>query len=252
MLNGVHKADKCIAAVESVQGPGELVAEIDLDGPSQKSPEADDANETPAVPNEENLSEGDPTWPGSAEEEIERIEKAPNHYAVLHVSTDTSNAQMKKNYYTLARMLHPDKCRLDGADNAMTSVSQAYATLTNVIKKTLYDQYLSQVGNDADNPDQTYQEWESRQQPVDLPVWLRWLLEIKGCNWLLMIIVVLICAPIIVVIAIVFLLVYLIMLPFQLVLSCCFPEKYKAMKEQHERDMAKREEEDQDRTFAHV
>eukprot|EP00178_Gracilaria_changii_P027294 TRINITY_DN859_c0_g1_i1.p1 TRINITY_DN859_c0_g1~~TRINITY_DN859_c0_g1_i1.p1 ORF type:complete len:160 (-),score=26.36 TRINITY_DN859_c0_g1_i1:1105-1584(-) len=159
---------------------------------------------------------------------------------------------MKKNYYTLARMLHPDKCQLPGAEDAMTSVSQAYDTLTNVVKKTLYDQFLSQTGDDAEHPNQTYQEWESRQQPVELPRWLNFLLSIKGCAWILPIIILIMMLPIIIILVVLFVVLQLLCLPFKLIMRFCFPEKYAQMREEHEREIAKMEEEAQDRMFAHV
>lgn len=191
-------------------------------------------------------------FPSTPEAEIERIKSAPNHYAILHVSTDADGAKLKKNYYTLARMLHPDKCQLDGAEDAMTKVSQAYDTLTNVVKKTLYDQFLSQTGADNDQPNQTYQEWESRQQPVQLPKWLSVLLEIKGCGWILAILIFIVLLPLVIVLVVIYLVISILCLPFRLGMRICFPEKFAEMEEQRERERAKMEEEAQDRIFAHV
>lgn len=275
----MEKANKFIAAVDSVQGPGEAAHQFNLDDPSQRTIDqppptpasgadttsataADtgtDANKaagaTPSTkPADAGTAESknSPQWPGSAEAEIERIKAAPNHYATLHVSTDADNSQMKKNYYALARMLHPDKCQLEGADNAMTSVSQAYDTLTNVLKKTLYDQFLSQTGDDAEHPNQTYQEWESRQQPVEMPKWLNVLLGIKGCGWILAILVMLVLTPILLLLILVYIIFAILCLPFRLFIRICFPERYAEMKKQHERELAKMEEQTQDRIFAHV
>ncbi|CAN8072297.1 unnamed protein product [Agarophyton chilense] len=250
LIAGIEKAKKYIAAVESVQGPGEREKDFNPDAPSKRTTETPTDGTTPK--SSENASSDTEIWPGSPEEEIQRIKGAPNHYAILHVSTEANSAKMKKNYYTLARMLHPDKCQLPGADDAMTSVSQAYDTLTNVVKKTLYDQFLSQTGDDAEHANQTYQEWESRQQPVELPRWLNFLLSIKGCVWILPILVFILMFPIIIVLAVIFLILQLICLPFRLTMRFCFPEKYSQMKEEHEREIAKMEEEAQDKMFAHV
>lgn len=191
-------------------------------------------------------------WPGTPEQEIERIKKAPNHYAVLHISTDASSPQMKKNYYALARMLHPDRCQLEGAGDAMTSVSQAYDTLSNVLKKTLYDQFLSQTGGDEDHPNQTYQEWESRQQPVEIPKWLRFLLDIKGCGYILVMLLLVIFLPLFIIIVILYIIIAILTLPVSLIIRIFFPEKYARMKERQEKEIAKMEEEAQDQMFAHV
>lgn len=253
LMKGVEKADKYIAVMESVQGGDEAEHEFNPDDPSKRDAEnAENGDNEDSEKTPENTTEDGEKWPGSAESEIERIKAAPNHYAILHVSTDASSAQLKKNYYTLARMLHPDKCQLEGAEDAMTSVSQAYDTLTNRLKKTLYDQFLSQTAEDADRPNQTYQEWESRQQPVDIPRWLSVLLEIKGCGWILFLLVMILMIPLVVIVVILYAIVFLVTLPFRFALRICWPEKYARMKEQQERENAKMEEELQDRIFAHV
>lgn len=265
LLAGIQKADKYIAALDAVQGPPE--SHFDPDAPSLRlelpshQPLSPDPDSTQPSANPSSTKQTTDTsipvtqedvFPASPEQEIVRIKSAPNHYAILHVSTDAENAQMKKNYYALARMLHPDKCQLDGAKDAMTSVSQAYDTLTNVVKKTLYDQFLSQTGADAENPNQTYQEWESRQQPVELPKWLAVLLGIRGCGWILAIIIFILLVPLVVLILVIYIIFVIICLPFRLVMRLCFPEKYAQMREQQERERAKMEEEAQDKMFAHV
>lgn len=278
LVAGIEKANKYIAVVASVEGPGQLHAEFNIDEPSRRTDlsgngaaDADkkdaskvidgadlaDATDGAADDTGDKDANGKGTgdeeqWPGTAEVEIERIKKAPNHYAVLHASTDVSNAQMKKNYYTLARILHPDRCQLDGSGDAMTSVSQAYDTLSNVLKKTLYDQFLSQTNGEADHPNQTYQEWESRQHPVELPKWLSFLLSIRGCGYILLFVMFIVMLPIVILMLVVYLICSLLWLPVQLVLWIFFPEKFARMKEREERQQAKLEEEQQDRLFAHV
>lgn len=283
----MEKANKYIAVIARVEGPGELDAGFNIDGSSRRTDlsgndrdsrgnggkvdgttnkdgkgsnnsndvddigggdgDGDNDNET-----NEKESASEERWPGTAEVEIERIKKAPNHYAVLHVSTDVSNTQMKKNYYTLARILHPDRCQLDGAGDAMTCVSQAYDALSNVLKKTLYDQFLSQTGGEADHPNQTYQEWESRQQPVELPKWLNFLLGIRGCGYVLVIIMALIMLPIVILMIVVYIVFALLWVPVSIIMRIFFPENFARMKEREERQQAKLEEETQDRLFAHV
>lgn len=245
LLAGLKDAQARIDVLNSVQGGG-ATDTFDPDGPSRKK-------STTSQNSPSNGDSGENTttnWPGTAEEEIQRIKNAPNHYAVLHVAPDASNAALKKNYYTLARMLHPDKCQLPGAEDAMTSVSLAYDTLTNVIKKTLYDQYMSQSAENS--KDQTYAEWEASQQPMELPKWLNVLLGIKGCGWFLAVIITLLLIPLVIVVVVVLFVVWILLLPYRLTLRFCFPEKYEQMKEEREKDLAKMEEEAQDRMFAHV
>lgn len=258
LIQGAEKAQKYIDVMASVQGGSEEPFDIDSPSkkPTQPAPVAPPPNGTASGGASSSSPATDDTpFPSSAEEEIARIKRAPNHYAVLHVSPGADNTQLKKNYYTLARILHPDKCQLPGAENAMTDVSLAYDTLTNVIKKTLYDQYMSQTGEGegegGDKP-QTYAEWEARQQPTELPKWLAVLLSTKRCGWFLALVIALILLPIVVVVFVIFLVMWVLLLPYRLTLRFCFPEKYEQMKEEREKDIAKMEEEAQDRMFAHV
>lgn len=279
LLTGLQKANTYLQVIESAGREVENGNDFDVNANSQRENHEDgdaesDLGDDKGIPigngvqdsdhnqdSAENESKGeafrnaalsvDP-WPGSSEEEIARIRNAPNHYAVLHVTSGASTAQMKKNYYTLARMLHPDRCQLEGAGDAMMTVSQAYDTLSNKLKKTLYDQFLSQTGGDSERPNQTYQEWESQQEPMELPKWLLFLLSIKGCGYFLFFIFVLVLLPVIIVlllIGIIFQFFYLIWL---LILKIVSPERYDMMKEKRERKLAKWEEEEQDRMFAHV
>jgi tetratricopeptide (TPR) repeat protein len=252
LTRGLENADKRLFAIASVQGGDSATAadSSDPNRPSDRARAAADAVSAPAS------SAGGPApartpstmpFPGTAAEEIKRIATAPNHYAILHVSPDASAAQMKKNYHTLARMLHPDKCQLPGASESMTQVSLAYDTLTNIVKRTLYDQFMS-----AEQGEQTYAEWEAKQQPVELPMWLNKLLGIKGCGWILAVIFFILFLPFAIIIFIIFLVIWLMCLPYRMTLRYCFPERYAQMKEEQERELAKMDEAHQDRAFAHV
>lgn len=193
------------------------------------------------------------SFPGTPEEEVARIQAAANYYVVLHASPDASPAQLKKNYYTLARLLHPDKCNVPGADDAMKEVSLAYDTLSNSLKRTLYDKYMTErkpppgAGGDGDaSAEQTYAEWEARQEPVQLPGWLVWLLSVRGVNWVVTGVVLALLLPLVILVFLVFLILYLLCLPYRLVLQCCFPEKFAQMRADAERHEARREEMEQD------
>lgn len=198
-------------------------------------------------------------FPGSPEEEVARIQAAANYYVVLHASPEASPAQLKKNYYTLARLLHPDKCSVPGADDAMKEVSLAYDTLSNSLKRTLYDKYMTErkpppgASGDGDaSAEQTYAEWEARQEPVQLPGWLVWLLSVRGVNWVVTGVVLALLLPLVILVFLVFLILYLLCLPYRLVLQCCFPEKFAQMRADAERHEARREEMEQDVRYAHV
>lgn len=257
--------------MEVIQGGGEIDNDFDLDGASKREPLAIEGGDlgvggegytTAAAYNDparatatnvlETTTDHEEAWPKSPEEEIERIKNAPNHYAVLHVKSGAENAELKKNYYTLARILHPDRCQLKDAGDAMTSVSQAYDTLSNKLKKTLYDQFLTQTGGESERPNQTYQEWESQQEPMKLPKWLLFLLGIKGCGYVVLVLIAIITLPLMLLILIIFLLVQVLLAPVYIFMRIFCPEKYANLKERQARNIAKWEEEEQDRMFAHV
>jgi len=114
--------------------------------------------------------------------EIERIIKLQqNYYAVLKVTREAEPGVVKKNYYKLSRLVHPDKTDVEGADDAFKVVSLAYTTLSNPVKKNLYDRYTKDVDVNAPPEDtQSYAEWEANQvrNPVQVPQWLLTILKI--------------------------------------------------------------------------
>jgi tetratricopeptide (TPR) repeat protein len=247
LTRGLENAEKRVAVLEAVQGKQAEPA-FDPDAPSARDPaSASDAAFAATAGGASGVSGDDSVFPGSPETEIRRIKAAPNHYATLHVSPEASAGQMKKNYHILARMLHPDKCQHPDASEAMGQVSLAYDTLTNVMKKTLYDQFMSQAAEG--DKKQTYAEWEAKQQPVEIPKWLSWILAIKGCGWILAIVLLIIFLPIIIILAVFFVILWCICCPYRTALRYCFPEKYAQMKERQEREQAKAEELAQDRQF---
>ena len=97
-----------------------------------------------------------------------------NYYKVLGVDPKTCTAaQIKRAYYKIARIIHPDKCRHPKATEAMGVVTSAHSTLTNGTLRTAYDMYASQVEVDSANAD-SFHQWESKggAQMAHLPPWL--------------------------------------------------------------------------------
>jgi hypothetical protein len=75
-----------------------------------------------------------------SEETINRVKSSgKDYYAVLGVDKDANEAAIKKAYRKLALQLHPDKCKLDGAEEAFKSVSAAYNCLSNESSRRTYD-----------------------------------------------------------------------------------------------------------------
>merc|ERR1712216_811343 len=62
---------------------------------------------------------------GSGEEEVARILKhRTNYYLVLKVTSTTEESEIKYNYLRLSRIVHPDKCRAEGAGEASAILNQ--------------------------------------------------------------------------------------------------------------------------------
>lgn len=85
---------------------------------------------------------------------------------------------MKKSYYKIARLIHPDKCSHPQATDAMGVVTSAHSTLSNTALRAAYDMYASQVEVDSAGAD-SFAQWESKggANMAHLPPWL-----VKGLN----------------------------------------------------------------------
>ncbi|KAK7321267.1 hypothetical protein VNO77_31742 [Canavalia gladiata] len=73
-----------------------------------------------------------------------RVNNHPDWYAVLQVDRRSDAVDLiKKQYRRLALLLHPDKSRFPFADHAFKLVADAWALLSDPIKKSIYDKDLS-------------------------------------------------------------------------------------------------------------
>ncbi|XP_027330948.1 uncharacterized protein LOC113846655 [Abrus precatorius] len=73
-----------------------------------------------------------------------RVNNHPDWYAVLQVDRRSDNLELiRKQYRRLALLLHPDKNRFYFADHAFKLVADAWALLSDSIKKSNYDKGLS-------------------------------------------------------------------------------------------------------------
>jgi len=254
LVDGKRNALKYAAAADSVVG--DTYGDFDIDAPSSRRPDTPET--TPANPESDptaqhvalNMDDKQPAedtapWPAEPPEEIERIQNAKNYYDVLHASRDASDAVLKKNYYALARVLHPDKCQLPNAENAMTEVTLAYDMLSNPQKKARYDQFV----DDDDAEDQTYAEWDLKKQQESVPWFVKQLHKYRGLQLLIVIPLLLLLLPLFLVLLVFWLVLYL---PYVLVLSCCFPEKYEVFKMQQDKEKARFEEMEQDARTQHL
>lgn len=89
---------------------------------------------------------------------------------------DTDPSEIRTNYLKLNRLVHPDKCHHPQAAEASAVVNSAKDTLTNPLKKRLYDAYVTDVmsGRAEAGAEMSYADWEAAQAqyPVKIPAWL--------------------------------------------------------------------------------
>ncbi|CAL8462101.1 g1632 [Coccomyxa elongata] len=152
-------------------------------------------------------------------EEVERILRIQkNYYAVLKVKKDTPPNEVRANYIRASRLVHPDKCSHPQAKDASAVVNQAYDTLSNSVKKTLYDRYVDDAG-DLDAPDGvSYADWEAQQAVnVQVPAWMEAVLRIPGGGICLLIILL----PVTLVLVVLCLILFVLCLPVRLILGLC-------------------------------
>eukprot|EP00188_Purpureofilum_apyrenoidigerum_P005020 Plantae.Rhodophyta-Purpureofilum_apyrenoidigerum.ctg6154.p1 GENE.Plantae.Rhodophyta-Purpureofilum_apyrenoidigerum.ctg6154~~Plantae.Rhodophyta-Purpureofilum_apyrenoidigerum.ctg6154.p1 ORF type:complete len:375 (-),score=62.56 Plantae.Rhodophyta-Purpureofilum_apyrenoidigerum.ctg6154:132-1256(-) len=265
LVEGKKKAIQRAAIVDSVIG--EAHGSFDIDGPSQKEPTAEvvgvsteakaEVISTQMANGGGRLSEKIENWPQSLEIEVDRILSAPDHYMILNVPQDATAAQLKKHYHALARILHPDKCKLPRGEDAMKDVSIAYETLTNEAKRKQYDMYMNARKENPEAGVETYTEWEARQAGSRLPKFVQKLLRVKGCLFIFVFLLILLFLPILV-LAVVLIFIYKLIFvwPKELALKCCFKdqwEEYKERKEERKRRAREKFDEDlQDELQSHV
>jgi len=65
----------------------------------------------------------------ASKEDVQRILNSRSDYDCFQLSQPTMLSTIKKKYKELARMLHPDKCKLDGAKEAFIKIGEAYDRL---------------------------------------------------------------------------------------------------------------------------
>ena len=89
-----------------------------------------------------------PKEPGiaiSLDEYLDQVENAETHYDLLGIDTKSDTAEIKRAYFGLAKMFHPDKYHSEGGailqriQNAFTEMAQAHETLKNTGTREIYD-----------------------------------------------------------------------------------------------------------------
>jgi DnaJ-domain-containing protein 1 len=90
--------------------------------------------------------EPDIAWPAiSLDEYLDRVENAETHYDILGVDVKADTDELKRAYFALARMFHPDRYHAEGGvtfsrvQQAFSQLAQAHETLKNPETREIYD-----------------------------------------------------------------------------------------------------------------
>jgi len=106
-----------------------------------------------SIPVEERTRVAPPSGPQTQLAEVlalaEKLQSM-NYYQILNVSRDASDAEIKKVYFHLARMFHPDSFdqnlpaeTKEQIDEVFDQITKAYKTLSNKEERTVYDRKLA-------------------------------------------------------------------------------------------------------------
>ena len=70
-------------------------------------------------------------------------ENIPDYYAILQVSKDASQNEIKKQFRLLAKKWHPDKKQSNDAEEKMVQINMAYEVLSDHKRRKMYDQHFA-------------------------------------------------------------------------------------------------------------
>lgn len=101
---------------------------------------------------------------------VQRIKKCNDFYEILGIVKDASEEDLKKAYRKLALKFHPDKNHAPGATEAFKAIGNAYAVLSNPVKRKDYDQYGEGLspGNSQHGGFEFHRNYEADITPEDL------------------------------------------------------------------------------------
>ena len=70
-------------------------------------------------------------------------ENIPDYYAILQVSKDASQNEIKKQFRLLAKKWHPDKKQSNDTEEKMAEINIAYEVLSDHKRRKMYDQHFA-------------------------------------------------------------------------------------------------------------
>jgi len=70
-------------------------------------------------------------------------ENLPDYYAILQISKNASQNEIKKQFRLLAKKWHPDKKQSNDAEEKMAQINMAYEVLSDNKRRKMYDQHFA-------------------------------------------------------------------------------------------------------------
>ena len=70
-------------------------------------------------------------------------ENLPDYYAILQISKNASQNEIKKQFRLLAKKWHPDKKQSNDAEEKMAQINMAYEVLSDHKRRKMYDQHFA-------------------------------------------------------------------------------------------------------------
>ena len=70
-------------------------------------------------------------------------ENLPDYYAILQISKNASQNEIKKQFRILAKKWHPDKKQSNDAEEKMAQINMAYEILSDHKRRKMYDQHFA-------------------------------------------------------------------------------------------------------------
>ena len=70
-------------------------------------------------------------------------ENLPDYYAILQISKNASQNEIKKQFRLLAKKWHPDKKQSNDAEEKMAQINMAYEVLSDYKRRKMYDQHFA-------------------------------------------------------------------------------------------------------------
>lgn len=95
----------------------------------------------------------------AANDIVDASKKGLSYYDFLGVNTDSTEAQIKKSYFRIAKKIHPDKNGAPNSSEAFKVVGNAYEVLKSPTKRAAYDSGLNIPHQPHPPPPPTFNEF---------------------------------------------------------------------------------------------